>query len=209
YRPFVVWNRNWVISLSFFLLSCGSAVQALSGYTVTHLLLLAGEGNLFISKLAPWALSFFSMSRALNVLCTILIAGRILWTHMRVRTMRSGKNYAATALTESAALYSLSLTVLLVLYDLGLNTQYIMLDWTTSLIGIAFSLIIYRLATNSSKSTSTSRVGSRPGGPNSSYPLTSVNVSRIVEATQDSDKVYDPERSMDNKPAHGESWVAM
>ncbi|KAK7013426.1 hypothetical protein R3P38DRAFT_3277754 [Favolaschia claudopus] len=116
---------------------------------------------------------------------------------------------SANDATESAALYSLSLTVLLVLYDLGLNTQYIMLDWTTSLIGIAFSLIIYRLATNSSKSTSTSRVGSRPGGPNSSYPLTSVNVSRIVEATQDSDKVYDPERSMDNKPAHGESWVAM
>ncbi|KAK6984157.1 hypothetical protein R3P38DRAFT_3106937 [Favolaschia claudopus] len=209
YRFFVVWNRNWVIIVLPTLLWFGGAV---SGYTVTHLLLLAGEGNLFISKLAPWALSFFSMSLALNVLCTILIAGRILWTHMRVRTMRSGKNYAATALTvflESAVLYSLSLTVLLVLYDLGLNTQYIMLDWTTSLIGIALSLIIYRLATNSSKSTSTSGVGSRPGGPNSSYPLTSVNVSRIVEATQDSDKVYDPERSMDNKPAHGESWVAM
>ncbi|KAK7045183.1 hypothetical protein R3P38DRAFT_2882903 [Favolaschia claudopus] len=210
YRLFVVWNRNWVIIVLPTLLWLGGAV---SGYTVTHLLLLAGEGNLFVSTLAPWALSFFSMSLALNVLCTILIAGRILWTHMRVRTMRSGKNYAATALTvflESAALYSLSLTVLLVLYDLGLNTQYIILDWTTSLIGIAFSLIIYRLATNSSNSTSTSGVGSRPGGPNnSSYPLTSVNVSRIVEVTQDSDKVYDPEQSMDNKPVHGESWVAM
>ena len=32
-------------------------------------------------------------------------------------------------LIESAALYSLSLTVLLVLYDLGLNSQYILLDW--------------------------------------------------------------------------------
>ncbi|KAK7036834.1 hypothetical protein R3P38DRAFT_2615855 [Favolaschia claudopus] len=209
YRLSVVWNRNWVIIVLPTLLWLGGAV---SGYTVTHLLLLAGEGNLFVSTLAPWALSFFSMSLALNVLCTILIAGRILWTHMRVRTMRSGKNYAATALTvflESAALYSLSLTVLLVLYDLGLNTQYIILDWTASLIGIAFSLIIYRLATTSSNSTSTSGVSSRPAGPNSSYPLTSVNVSRIVEVTQDSDKVYDPERLMDNKPAHGESWVAM
>ncbi|KAK7034984.1 hypothetical protein R3P38DRAFT_3184468 [Favolaschia claudopus] len=101
------------------------------------------------------------------------------------------------------------LTLVNVLYDLGLNTQYIILDWTTSLIGIAFSLIIYRLATTSSNSTSTSGVSSRPAGPNSSYPLTSVNVSRIVEVTQDSDKVYAPERSMDNKPAHGESWVAM
>ncbi|KAK6968897.1 hypothetical protein R3P38DRAFT_3149352 [Favolaschia claudopus] len=210
YRLFVVWNRNWAIIVLPTLLWLGGAV---SGYTVTHLLLLAGEGNLFVSTLAPWALSFFSMSLALNVLCTILIAGRILWTHMRVRTMRSGKSYAATALTvflESAALYSLSLTVLLVLYDLGLNTQYIILDWTTSLIvWNCFSLIIYRLATTSSNSTSTSGVSSRPAGPNSSYPLTSVNVSRIVEVTQDSDKVYDPERSMDNKPAHGESWVAM
>ncbi|KAJ7915994.1 hypothetical protein B0H13DRAFT_2323853 [Mycena leptocephala] len=95
-------------------------------------------------------------------------------------------------------MYSLSLTVLLVLYGLGLNSQYIVLDWTTSLIGIAFSLIIYRLASaNPTVSVSTSH--SRQEGINTSYPLTSVNVTRFVEVNHDLDKAYDPERSIDNK----------
>jgi len=166
---------------------------AISGYTVTHLLLLAGDGNLFISSLAPWALTFFTMSLSLNVICTVLIAGRIIWTNSRVRSMRSGQNYVHTALMiliESAALYSLSLTVLLVLYDLGLNSQYILLDWTTSLIGIAFSLIIYRLAMSTANSTPSVSVRSRPDG---GYPLTRVNVTHIVEV----DNGYDPESSSD------------
>ncbi|KAF8142272.1 hypothetical protein K438DRAFT_1878444 [Mycena galopus ATCC 62051] len=202
YRLFIVWNRNWPIVILPILLWIGAGI---SGYTVTHLLLLAGRGNLFISTLAPWALTFFSMSLSLNVLCTLLIAGRIMRTHMRVHTMISGKTYVYTVLTvliESAAMYSLSLTVLLVLYDLGLNSQYILLDWTTSLIGIAFSLIIYRLAmtsANSAVSVLPSRSRSRPEDTNPAYPLTNINVTRFVEVNRDLDKVYDPERSTDNK----------
>lgn len=85
YRLFVVWNRNWLIVILPILLWIGGASAYIhicspllstnlsvlvSGYTVTHLLLLAGDGNLFISTLAPWALTFFSMSLGLNVLCT-------------------------------------------------------------------------------------------------------------------------------------------
>ncbi|KAJ7868890.1 hypothetical protein B0H13DRAFT_2351183 [Mycena leptocephala] len=200
YRVFVVWNRNRLIVILPILLWIGGAI---SGYTVTHLLLLAGDGNLFISTLAPWALTFFTMSLSLNVICTFLIAGRIMWSHTRVRNMRLGNSYVVTALTvllESAAMYSLSLTVLLVLYDLGLNSQYIVLDWTTSLIGIAFSLIIYRLAMVSENSTvSVSTARSRQEGINATYPLTAVNVTRFVEVNHDLDKAYDPERSTDNK----------
>ncbi|KAF7373092.1 hypothetical protein MSAN_00517000 [Mycena sanguinolenta] len=190
YRLYVVWNRNWVIVIVPMLVWIGAAI---SGYTVTHLLLLAGDGNLFISSLAPWALTFFAMSLSLNVICTFLIAGRIIWTNSRVRTVRSGQNYVHTALMiliESAALYSLSLTVLLVLYDLGLNSQYILLDWTTSLIGIAFSLIIYRLAMSTANSTPSVSVRSRP---DAGYPLTRVNVTHIVEV----DGGYDQESSTD------------
>ncbi|KAJ7617053.1 hypothetical protein FB45DRAFT_933337 [Roridomyces roridus] len=199
YRVWMVWNRNWYIAVLPILLWIGGAV---SGYTVTHLLLLAGHGDLFVSSLAPWALTFFAMSLTLNVVCTLLIAGRILWTHMKVRIVRTGGSYVFTVLTvlvESAALYSLSLAVLLTLYDLGLNSQYILLDWTTSLIGIAFSMIIYRLAMPSTGSTDNgistidhAQPGSARAGANAransyTYPLTSVNVTRLVEVSRDTD----------------------
>ncbi|KAF7364331.1 hypothetical protein MSAN_01093300 [Mycena sanguinolenta] len=194
YRLFVVWNRNWLIVVLPILLWIGAAI---SGYIVTHLLLLAGQGNLFISSLAPWALTFFTMSLSLNVICTLLIAGRILWTNSKVRTMRSGRNHVHTVvmvLVESAAMYSLSLSVLLALYDLGLNSQYTLLDWTTSLIGIAFSLIIYRLAMASANVPPS--ILSGRSRQDTSYPLTRVNVTHIVEVDQE---VYDAERSTDNK----------
>ncbi|KAJ7148000.1 hypothetical protein C8R46DRAFT_540305 [Mycena filopes] len=197
YRLFVVWNRSWPMVILPILLWFGGAV---SGYTVTHMLLLAGNGDLFIPTLAPWALTFFAMSLSLNVLCTLLIAARILWTDYQVRTMRAGDSYmrtATTVLIESAALYSLSLTVLLVLYDLNLNSQYILLDWTTSLIGIAFSLIIYRLAMASghgSSKTATTILSVRP--QEVAYPLTRVNVD-VSQFRRD--EGYDPERSTSNK----------
>ncbi|KAJ7722619.1 hypothetical protein B0H16DRAFT_1896093 [Mycena metata] len=184
YRLFVVWNRNWLIVILPILLWIGGAIN---GYTVTHMLLLAGDGNLFISTLAPWALTFFSMSLGLNVLCTILIAGRILWTDHQVRNLRltSGPSYvqrAATVFIESAAMYSLSLTVLLVLYDLNLNSQYILLDWTTSIIGIVFSLVIYRSATTATTDTpSTLR-------QEASYPLTRINVTQFTQEDYDSER---------------------
>ncbi|KAJ6496291.1 hypothetical protein C8R45DRAFT_985487 [Mycena sanguinolenta] len=194
YRLYVVWNRNWSVVILPILLWIGAAI---SGYIVTHLLLLAGEGNLFISSLAPWALTFFTMSLTVNVICTLLIAGRIMWTNSRVRTVRSGRNHVHTVvmvLVESAAMYSLSLSVLLALYDLGLNSQYILLDWTSSLIGIAFSLIIYRLAMVSADAPPS--ILSGRSRQDTAYPLTRVNVTHIVEVDQD---VYDPERSTDHK----------
>ncbi|KAJ7662739.1 hypothetical protein DFH06DRAFT_1396897 [Mycena polygramma] len=197
YRVFVVFNRNkTVIILPIILWIAG----AISGYTVTHLLLLASSGNLFTSTLAPWALAFFSMSLSLNVICTFLIAGRIIWSNRQVRHMRLGQGRVMAAMTvflESAAMYSISLTALLVLYQLGLNVQYIVLDWTTSLIGIAFSLIIYRLAiVTETSSANVSGARSRPEGVTAgNYPLTAVTVSRLVEVDHDGDKTYDPERS--------------
>ncbi|KAF7378378.1 hypothetical protein MSAN_00264100 [Mycena sanguinolenta] len=194
YRVFVVWNRNRLIVILPILLWIATAI---SGYTVTHVVLLAGSEDVFFPALAPWALSFFTMSLSLNAVCTLLIAGRLMMIEMRVGTMRSGNSYVHSVLVvflESAAMYSLSLIVLLVLYALGSNAQYILVDWTPSLIGIAFSLIIYRLAAANSV-VSASTPSSRQEGTNP-YPLTNVNVTHFVETHREK---YDLERSINNK----------
>ncbi|KAJ6458183.1 hypothetical protein C8R45DRAFT_1183614 [Mycena sanguinolenta] len=201
YRVFVVWNRNWPILILPTMLWIAAGI---SGYIVTHVLLLARSGeDVFISAVATWALTFFSMSLSLNVTCTLLVACRILMTAMKVRTtVRSENNYVhnvLAALLESAAMYSLSLTVLMVLYALGLNSQYILVDWTTSLIGIAFSLIIYRLA-SANPCVAALPPCSRSEGTNS-YPLTNVNVTHFVETHRDN---YDPERTITDKELQAE-----
>ncbi|KAJ6458180.1 hypothetical protein C8R45DRAFT_1110095 [Mycena sanguinolenta] len=199
YRVFIVWNRNLSIVILPILLWIAAGI---SGYAIVYELMVAGSGDVFISPVATWALTFFSMTLSLNVICTLLIAGCIMMTAMKVCAARSGNSYipdVLAALLESAAMYSLSLIVLMVLYGLGLNSQYILVDWTTSLIGIAFSLIIYRLA-SANPCVAASPPCSRLEGT-SSYPLTNVNVTHFVETHRDN---YDPERSITDKELQAE-----
>ncbi|KAJ7853823.1 hypothetical protein B0H14DRAFT_2580213 [Mycena olivaceomarginata] len=165
YRCFIVWHRKWVVVTVPIVLWLGTAgfnwitdSPEVSGYGANHALLLAQKGGVFFQGLAPWITTFFSMSLALNVICTIQII-----------------------FLESAATYSTSLLVLLVFYVRNSNVQYIMLDVTTSLIGVTFSMILLRLSAQSQpEEDSLSSFRSR-ARTNQSYPLTSVAVSRLVE----------------------------
>ncbi|KAJ6540454.1 hypothetical protein B0H19DRAFT_1239720 [Mycena capillaripes] len=153
YRCYIVWNQRWpVIVLP--ILSC--IATAVSGYGGTHTLLLGG--GIFVETLFPWITSFFCTSLLTNVLCTTLIAFRILQTHISVRVHATcppqGTRVipALASFIESAAAYSLSLLALLITYELDLNAQFIVLDITSSLIGITLCLIILRLEGNTAHS---------------------------------------------------------
>jgi len=177
YRCWVVWHRQWPIVILPILLWTATGVV---GYATTHAFLQTHQGGIFLTELKPWVTSFICMTLSTNVVCTALIAYRILRTRMALHKANSGSSRVYSALViflESAATYSSALIVLVTVYLLNSNAQFIVLDMTAPLIGITFSMIILRLAM-----AGPSETGSR--NASSSIPLrTPVNVSRLVEVT--------------------------
>ncbi|KAJ7055613.1 hypothetical protein C8F01DRAFT_1158737 [Mycena amicta] len=201
YRCWMVWNRNIYVLALPVLSWIGTAV---TGWVGTAQIVRTQKGGIFFTNLVPWIVSFFSTSLATNVLCTFLIAFKILQSQIKLRRM--GTNHASgrviqalIVFTESAALYSLSLIALLATYQLGINTSFIILDLTASIIGITFSSIILRLSMTKSEAskirsqvsnnTSLPRPGGLAGVGVESYPLGAVHVSRLVEVNQHDDWV--------------------
>ncbi|KAJ7611914.1 hypothetical protein DFH06DRAFT_154624 [Mycena polygramma] len=183
YRCWVVFNRNWYVIALPILLWFGTGI---AGFGVTHAFSLAGRGGIFVAGVvAPWALSAFCMTLSLNVICTLLIAYRILGARAALHRHNAQQSRVFSALIiflESAALYSASLTVLLTLYVLNSNAQYILIDVTSSLIGITFATILLRLAMTNQASQIDSLASLRAQQNRSNaYPMTSVSVSRVVE----------------------------
>ncbi|KAF7353826.1 hypothetical protein MVEN_01068200 [Mycena venus] len=176
YRCYVVWNRSWLVVVLPILLWTGTGVV---GYATTHAFLQTHHGGIFLTQLKPWVTSFICMTLSTNVVCTILIAYRILRTRMTLHKNSGGSRvYSALIIfLESAATYSSALIVLVTVYLLNSNAQFIVLDVTAPLIGITFSMIILRLAmTGPSETNSRSAAGSIP-------LRTAVNVSRLVEVS--------------------------
>ncbi|KAJ6483681.1 hypothetical protein DFH09DRAFT_1211906 [Mycena vulgaris] len=184
FRCFMVWNRKWAVVIVPILLWLGTVV---TGYGATHALLLARRGGVFFHGLNLWITTFFAMSLSLNIICTTAIAYRILRTRMDLHKYHAQNSRVYSALIiflESAAIYSSSLLVLLIVYVLNSNAQYIMLDVTTSLIGVTFSMILLRLSMAQSQPEEDSLASLRARArATHSYPLTNVTVSRLVEVS--------------------------
>ncbi|KAK7050235.1 hypothetical protein R3P38DRAFT_3306447 [Favolaschia claudopus] len=180
YRCHVVWGRNWLIVALPILLWLGTGAV---GYATTHAFLQTHQGGIFLTRLKPLVTGFICMTLATNVVCTILIAYRILKTRMRLHKANAGSSRVYSALIiflESAATYSAALIALVVVYGMNSNAQFIVLDLTAPLIGITFSMIILRLAMGDSSQTNSRNASG-------SFPLrvAAVNVSRLVEVQAD------------------------
>ncbi|RPD72789.1 hypothetical protein L226DRAFT_436617, partial [Lentinus tigrinus ALCF2SS1-7] len=200
YRLYVVWSRSRLILILPTLLLVGTAI---AGYGICYeLTQVKGVGAIFEGNLKPWITSFFSLSLTTNVLATLLITGRIMWSNHRVKQYRAG--YAAVTrwgvietIVQSAAIYSAALISLLATYVSGSNAQYICLDALQPLIGIVFTLIIIRVglsetAGDSSKAghaiSEDSRVAAPPPGrgPHSAhYPMRPLAINVSVSRTHD------------------------
>lgn len=191
YRCFVVWGRKWHITFVPILLWLGTAV---GGYGATVAFSKTPQGGqVFLPNLAPWITSFLSLTFSTNVLCTSLLAYRILRIQQQIRGIGQGQ-WAIDVLAiivESAALYSFSVLSLLIAYCLNSNAQYTVLDFTSPLIGIAFTAIILRVSLGlsshetaiSSPSTIFFRSQPTERNPMGNRQL-AVNVSHLVEMTK-------------------------
>ncbi|KAM5534169.1 hypothetical protein V8D89_012189 [Ganoderma adspersum] len=193
YRLYVVYNRNaWMLALPLVLLF-GTSI---AGYGVCYELAHA-QGAVFASNLKPWITSFFSLSLTTNVIATILLAARIMWSNHKVKKYRT--SYVALThwtvietIVQSAAIYSAALISLLATYVAQSNAQYICIDALNPVIGITFTLIIIRVglsetASTHSKGHMADSLGGAPStlGGGQPYPLRPLAVSVSVARTHD------------------------
>lgn len=206
YRCWIVWSkRHCVIILP--MLLCVATLCTGFIATAEFSRMKAGDA-IFAQSLVPWVTSFIVLSLATNIVCTFLIAFRVIKSQRRVASYRVGGGLLAERITamlvilvESAGTYSAALICLVTVYLLDSNGQYTILDLTTPIIGITFSMIIVRVALveHASKAESSRASGTvswangrdveAPSSPRLSRPRRlSVNVVRLVEMSTDRPK---------------------
>ncbi|KLO11938.1 hypothetical protein SCHPADRAFT_447293 [Schizopora paradoxa] len=150
YRCYLVWGRQFrVIAIPAFLLlgSTASGIGILYSFAK-----VVPEADIFVTELQHWITAFFSLTLATNLLCTALVALRI-WAVNRavLRGLAGGaglrRSYRPVLflVLESGAVYSATLTALLVLYKTSSWFQYVLLDAISSIVGLVFSMIIVRI----------------------------------------------------------------
>ncbi|KAL0955937.1 hypothetical protein HGRIS_002123 [Hohenbuehelia grisea] len=184
YRCFLVWNNNYYIIIVPSLLVIMSII---SNAIALDLFTKVPFGTIFGPNLIHWMNTIYALALVQNTMTTGLIAYRI-WAQERdTRRVGIHSNGSKSSLmpivriiVESAAIYSLELLVLIILYALGHNGQFVVQEavvptvgtsrpWfedanfrlTASLnIGIVFTLMTVRIAMRSSKSLATTEVQS-------------------------------------------------
>lgn len=134
YRCFIVWNSNWrIISLPL----CMLVASAVSGYMVCGLYhVVLPTDTIFDPRITSWIKVFYSLALSQNLITTSLI-GYKLWRAIdRVKAYSTGRSLLPVLkiLVESAAFYSLAELVLITLYVLNFNAQYIMVEGITPIV---------------------------------------------------------------------------
>ncbi|KZT55200.1 hypothetical protein CALCODRAFT_358637 [Calocera cornea HHB12733] len=151
YRSWLVWQRNpWILAP---LITLWAAAAASGYYCTAYLFSTADDDDsLFNAPYEAWITTFYVLALAQNIISTTLITIR-LWD--RERNMMKGRKGRLTLIpilrivVESAILFLCAQLVLLVLFAVNSNAQYIILESLCSLTGIAFSLVIIRVAIHS------------------------------------------------------------
>ncbi|KAK0457346.1 uncharacterized protein EV420DRAFT_1644091 [Desarmillaria tabescens] len=149
WRCWVVWEHDWrVVAIPILLFAsgilCGIELD-IHQYRVSELIDAVQK---------KWAVATITMTLAVNIICTALIIARIVSVTRRQRgVIGSIRDYrgAIEILVESAALYTLSYMVLMVLYPLnGVGYMYAeMLVYPIT--GIAPTLIMARVASGEAR----------------------------------------------------------
>ncbi|KAF9531354.1 hypothetical protein CPB83DRAFT_848898 [Crepidotus variabilis] len=148
YRCYYVWSGNfWVILLPTVLLFATVGVDAFILYWWDHQLAFSATFNIL-----PWLNSIYPLAFAQNVFTTGLIGYKIWKQHRKSvsvgivdRGSRLGLLHILRIIIESAAVYTIQLCLLIILYALQNNFQVILQDAIVPSIGIVFVLIAVRV----------------------------------------------------------------
>ncbi|KAF7335781.1 hypothetical protein MVEN_02234100 [Mycena venus] len=153
YRCFLVWGKNyWITLLPFLLFLADFATSVWS----TSALGVAPTGDPFaVIAVTLRVRYFYGFTIAVNLLCTALISYKI-WNVNRGAAGRFGGPVVSKLVAvfiESAAIYSMFLVALLTTSILGTDVMFILLNMMCPIIGIVFSSVIVRVTSERSKAS--------------------------------------------------------
>lgn len=147
YRSFILWGRNYLIAAFPFLLFIADiAIGVFWVYTLS--LVVPGE-NVFADALSVRVKTFYSITLAMNVICTLLIAFKILKIQKVVAPFAKGSEDQISRLVpiivESGSAYSALLAIMIGTYTSNSPAMFIILNSMSPIIGIVFSSVIVRV----------------------------------------------------------------
>ncbi|KAJ7918295.1 hypothetical protein B0H13DRAFT_1869480 [Mycena leptocephala] len=159
FRTFIVWNKRWVIIIIPVVLSIVNFGMGV--WTVSVSIKSATSNAIILETLVPeTVLIFVALTLATNLVCTGLIAYRIIHVHQQLAWMvpRTGKSRSQSlnilsVFVESAAIYTLLLVPTLIcahLLSLGTFTVFILTDIISPTIGLILSYIIIAVSRGTS-----------------------------------------------------------
>ncbi|KZV91437.1 ras-domain-containing protein [Exidia glandulosa HHB12029] len=174
YRLFVVWSNSLLVAFVPVLLLLG---ETGGGVYVVYALAAAG-GNItktVIDHIGQSFATFLYFTLATNLVCTVLIAGRIWWIRHQTRRARAtGESPIALLMTlvvESAAVYSALLIPEIISIAYDLPSVYVFINMIGPVVGIVFSHIIIRAS--QTEQCSTNDIESKPSVGSTSRPFSS------------------------------------
>ncbi|KAJ8488673.1 hypothetical protein ONZ45_g13866 [Pleurotus djamor] len=203
YRAFLVWNNNfYVIILPCLLLIMSIIANAIALKEFTQ----APMGTIFGPSLKHWMNSIYALAFVQNVMTTGLIAYRI-WRQERESNQvgihtsgsRSSLMPIVRIVIESAMIYVVELLVLIILYALHHNGQFVVQESVVPTVGIVFTLLTIRIIMRAQVTTNpTSEAqshGIRWRRPTQNGPLVTTEFTTTIS----------PDDVIDMKPMHNTS----
>ncbi|KAJ7174904.1 hypothetical protein C8R46DRAFT_1215064 [Mycena filopes] len=190
-RCWILWNRQYKLII---LPSCLLTVSFIAGTMVTvGFARIDPTASIFDPRLARWITVFFSCAVTQNVLTTGLMALRLWLTERRSAQFRWGRGVLLPIiriLVESASLYLFLEILLLALYSVNYNVQYIVLETVTPVIGITFGMITIRVMLRAQRIAEGKTEGNTTIG---SMPMHRLAVSITTRVEEDTcSPQYDP-----------------
>ncbi|XP_006456019.1 hypothetical protein AGABI2DRAFT_121919 [Agaricus bisporus var. bisporus H97] len=138
YRCWIVLGRRRLFVALPLLLFLGNIAAGI-GFLINHANFV--QGSMFNTRL--WTLTFFSLSLAISMICTLIIALRIWFLSSSKGDQRISS--ITPMILESGALYSIILIILLLLLATKSWFQYVLIEALPSIIGILFSILLIRI----------------------------------------------------------------
>ncbi|KII86505.1 hypothetical protein PLICRDRAFT_44102 [Plicaturopsis crispa FD-325 SS-3] len=158
YRCYIVWENNLAIVILPIILLI---ISIISNSVALHMFSTLSIGDIFSPSLVHWMNTIYAVAFVQNTMTTGLIAWRI-WMQGKASRGNTNASFSLTPiiriLVESAAVYDMELLILIVLYAVGNNGQYIMQEASVPSVGIVFTLITVRLAMRSSPALITTEI---------------------------------------------------
>ncbi|TFY61423.1 hypothetical protein EVG20_g7071 [Dentipellis fragilis] len=122
YRCYVIWQSIYIIIVPIIMLLATIATAVGSVWSADN---LPDGATIFSSNTLPWITSFWAISLSMNVICTSLLFYKI-WTTTADDRRKQTVQPILLTMVDAALLYTVSLTIFLILFAIKSNGQTFM-----------------------------------------------------------------------------------